>query len=97
MGDIPTRVATVEEAAAMECAGLRPQFEFRVNAGGDSAWVDLVGIDPATGQPARAIQFIRALPRAGGFWMFDPRETVNARIIEQALGTRFPEFVITGP
>jgi hypothetical protein len=97
LGDIETRVATINEAAAMERSGLIPRFEFRVSSYRGNADIDLVGIDPVTRQPVRAVQFIRAIPRAGGLLVFDYRETVNSKIIDQALGRMLLEFYITGP
>lgn len=97
LGDIGTRVATINEALGMERAGLNVRFEFGVSSPSGRAWVDLVGLHPTSNLPVRAIQFIRALPRLGGIWSFDSRERLNARIIQEALGPQFPEFIITGP
>jgi hypothetical protein len=96
VGDIETRIATIKKSQAIELAGLKPHFEFKVSAAGGSAWVDLVGLNLA-GQPETAIQFIRASQLSGGLVVFRAYETLNARIIKQALGPQFPEFVITGP
>lgn len=96
-GDIETRVATLNESLALERAGLIPRFEFRVTAGGSHKWIDVVGIDPATQQVVQAVQFVRAIPRAGGAFTIDAREAVAATVINQAFGNnKVLLFVVTG-
>jgi hypothetical protein len=90
-------VATINEALAIERAGLFPQFEVAVTARGRTTWIDLVGADRATRQPVAVIQVIRILDRADGRFTFHPREFRNARIIGEALGTEFPtRFIVVG-
>jgi hypothetical protein len=100
LGDVETRVMTVRETITVERAGFRPEFEVRFTSPstGSSAWADLVAIDTTTRQPARVIQFVRAIPHKGGqMLVFDLREMAAAQIIEDALGPAFPEFIATGP
>lgn len=55
LGNIPTRVATVMEAQAMERAGLTPSFEYWT---GRNA-IDLVGLDAARQPVNPAIEFVK--------------------------------------
>ncbi len=97
LGDIEARVATLNEALAIEASGLLPRFEFAVTAGGRTAWVDLVGAQGDTSVVVDAVQVIRGLPRAGNTFTFDDREFANALIIDQALGSGVLRFVVVGP
>jgi|GEM_PF-4335701 len=95
LGDIDTRVATINESIQMERSGLEPIFEWKVDAASGVAYVDIVGFN-AAGQPVRVVQLIRAIPRTGGLIVFDKREMIKAGIISDALGQQYPEFIITG-
>lgn len=97
LGDIQTRVATINEAAAMERAGLSPRFEYAIETSTGAASIDLVGLNRVTMEPVRVVQFIRALPRSGNSIVFDPREARAARIIEEGGLGNLLEFIVTGP
>jgi hypothetical protein len=79
LGDLDTRVATINRALAMERSGLTPSFEYPI-AGGEN-FVDLVGLD-ANGNPVEAVQFAKEVKP--GVW--NEREVPNAKAIEQVLG-----------
>jgi hypothetical protein len=65
LGNIDTRVATINKAAELERSGLIPRFERGVNiGGGEKRYIDLVGLDPQTRQPVEYIQFVKE-SRAG--------------------------------
>lgn len=90
LGNIDTRVETINRAAELERSGLRPRFEFevdvsRVSTSNQTRSVDLVGVNPQTGDPARFIQFVKQ-NRAGTVIRTD--ELTAAREIEQALKLR---------
>jgi hypothetical protein len=82
LGNIDTRVATINEAAQLERAGLSPAFEYPVNIGGGrKRFVDLVGLDVNTGQPVKFVQFVKK--DANGV-LLRPDEIVAAQQIERA-------------
>lgn len=88
LGNIETRVTTLDTAVEMERAGLQPRFEYRAGA----RFADVVGIDPATGRPARAVQVVKALEQTGGI---NPREIPAKLDIQSEL--KLPvEFRISG-
>ena len=59
LGNIDTRVATVNKAAEFERSGLIPRFEYPVNVDGGKRFVDLVGLDSRTRQPTNFVQFVK--------------------------------------
>jgi RHS repeat-associated protein len=87
LGDLDTRVATINRALTMERAGLRPVFEYPAGEN----FADLVGLDPATGRPVEVVQF--AKEQRPGVW--NEREVPSAEAIGDALGVSV-EIVKTG-
>jgi hypothetical protein len=85
LGNLETRVATINNALDFERQGLQPVFEYGV--GGRS--VDLVGM--RNGIPIRAMQFVKEVSPG----VISPREVPAARDIARALGIE-PEKVLTG-
>jgi hypothetical protein len=79
LGDLDTRVATVNHSLAFERRGLRPIFEYPV--GGSDHFVDLVALDTA-GRPVSAIQFGKEV--SPGVW--NGREIPNQTAIQQGIG-----------
>jgi hypothetical protein len=96
LGDIETRVATLNEAAAMERAGFQPRFEFPVRGAGRTVFADLACFDRTTRQPARIVQFLRALQKSDGSIYFYGYEGRNAALIDKAYPGLL-EFFVTAP
>ena len=83
LGNVDTRIATINEAAALENAGMLPRFEYPVDVGnGSKRYVDLVGLDPNTMQPTHFVQFVK---RDASGVVIRPDELVAAKQIEAAL------------
>src|SRR6202034_3622797 len=83
LGNIDTRVATINQAAQLELAGLDPAFEYQVPLGnGSNRYLDLVGLDSETQQPVQYFQFVKQ--DANGV-LLRPDETLAAQQIEDAL------------
>jgi hypothetical protein len=85
LGNIPTRVATIMEAQALERSGLIPGFEHWT---GRHA-IDLVGLDAAREPVAPAIQFVKW----NRLW---PEEIPKSFLITRDTGLPV-RFVVTGP
>lgn len=83
LGNIDTRVATINQAARLEQAGLDPAFEVGVDVGGGKTrYVDLVGTGPQGQQATQYFQFVTK-DAAGN--VIRPDELVAARPLEKAL------------
>jgi hypothetical protein len=83
LGNIDTRVATINHAAVLERSGLLPRFEYPVFvANGEKRYVDLVGLSSETMQPTVLMQFVKE-NRTGV--VIRPDELVAARQIEKTL------------
>jgi hypothetical protein len=82
LGDIFTRVETIEQTLRLERAGYLVRYEYRVSNSLGTAYADVVGIDPVTGQPVELIQLMRPLLRAGNKFTLDDREFRNWATIE---------------
>lgn len=83
LGNINTRVDTINQAAKLELAGLTPKFEFGVDIGsGQRRYVDLVGQDQATGRLVEVYQFVK---RDATGMLTRSDESVAAQQIEKAL------------
>jgi hypothetical protein len=83
LGNIDTRVATINQAAELELNGFNPRFEFPVYVGsGQTRFVDLVGIDSTGQQATQYIQFVK-MNAAGNVIRAD--EIIAAEQIERAL------------
>ena len=82
LGDIFTRVETIEQTLRLERAGYLVEYEYRVSNSLGTAYADVVGIDHVTGQPVELIQLMRPLPRAGSKFTLDDREFRNWATIE---------------
>jgi len=87
-GNVDTRVATLLESTRLESSGLTPFFEWRAGR----RFVDIVGINPATGEVSELIQLVKGL-RSGGI---NPRELDPVLDILEQTGM-IPRIVITGP
>jgi hypothetical protein len=82
LGNIDTRVATINKAAELERAGYQPRFEYPVDVGaGERRYVDLVGVN-GSGQPVEFYQFVKE-NKAGVIIRSD--ELTAAQEIEKAL------------
>lgn len=94
LGNIETRVATINKAAELERRGLDVAFEFRVPVGkkpsGENIYrfLDLVGLDGK--QPVELYQFVREV-RPG---VVSPREAPAAALIEAALGRPVKQITV---
>jgi hypothetical protein len=83
LGNIDTRVATINQAAKLEQAGLIPRFEFPVDVGGgQTRFVDLAGIDSTGQQATQYFQFVK-MDAAGNVIRAD--ELIAQTQIEKAL------------
>jgi hypothetical protein len=88
LGDIDTRVATINQAANLERSGLLPVFEYPVPLGTNATaarstrYVDLVGVDPGTGQARQFFQFVKENTRGT---VIRADELAAARQIERTL------------
>jgi hypothetical protein len=83
LGNIDTRVATINQAAELENGGFLPKFEYGVDVGGDQTrYVDLVGINKETALPESFYQFVKE--DANGI-IIRSDELVAAPQIEKAL------------
>ena len=92
LGNIETRVATINEAAAIERSGAEPVFESQVKLGnGRSRFLDLRAVDRDTLQPLRDIQFVREVSPG----VINPREITAAADISRITGRKV-EFIIVG-
>lgn len=88
LGNLESRVATINKARELEEQGITPHFEYPIN--GNKNFVDLVGTD-SQGKIVRAIQFVKY--ESPG--VINPREAAPAVAIEKALGIKV-EMVVTG-
>lgn len=86
LGNLDTRVSTINEAMAIERSGLIPRFEFKVG----NRYADIVGLDRAR-HPARVLQLVKQV-RPG---IYSPRELPAASAIQRSLGIDV-EFIVTG-
>jgi len=83
LGNIDTRVATINKTAELEATGAIPRFEFPVDVGGGKMrYVDLVGLDATTLRPTQYFQFVKADSFGT---VIRPDELVAATQIENAL------------
>lgn len=83
LGNIDTRVSTINKAAELERSGLDPAFEFPVDVGGGKTrYVDLVGLNPETQQNTAFYQFVKE--NSAGV-VIRPDELLAAQQAERAL------------
>jgi hypothetical protein len=83
LGNMDTRIATVNKAAELEITGLNPAFEYPVAVGnGQKRFVDLVGLSQQTQKPTTFIQFVKQ-DNYGN--VIRPDELIAAKQIENAL------------
>jgi len=93
LGNIDTRVATINKTAELEASGFGVVFEFEVeiNKSGNKRFIDIVQIDPRTKKPIKGFQLVKA-NRKGIIKRSD--ELDAARQIEFASGIPI-EFINT--
>jgi YD repeat-containing protein len=83
LGNMDTRIATVNKAAELEIGGVTPAFEYPVAVGnGHKRFVDLVGLSQQTQKPTTFIQFVKQ-DNYGN--VIRPDELIATKQIENAL------------